>query len=102
MEEEERFDSVTLEELAEELPQNTPRYVVLSYELNYSDGRTSYPLVLIGWAPESSEIGMMMLHATALQDFQHVVDVQKTIEVRADAEEVMTKEYFDKQLQSKY
>jgi len=37
-----------------------------------------------------------------LQDFQNVVDVQKTIEVRADAEEVMTKEYFDKQLQSKY
>lgn len=56
-----------------ELPENSPRYIVLSYELNFSDGRTSYPLVLINWAPESSEIGMMTLHATALQDFQNTV-----------------------------
>lgn len=56
-----------------ELPENSPRYVVLSYELKFSDGRVSYPLVLISWAPVSSEIGMMTLHATALQDFQNAV-----------------------------
>ena len=77
MEEDERFDNISLEELAEgssfskplscqpshflsisspsiprpELPENSPRYVVLSYELKFSDGRISYPLVLISWAP---------------------------------------------------
>jgi len=102
MEEEEQFDNVTLEELVEELPENSPRYVVLSYQLSFSDGRTSYPLILISWIPESSEVGLMTLHATALQDFQNTVDVQKTIEVRIDVEEVMTKEYFDAQLRSKY
>ena len=59
--------------LPKELPENSPRYVVLSYELKFSDGRVSYPLVLISWAPESSETGMKTLHATALQDFQNAV-----------------------------
>lgn len=39
-----------------ELPENSPRYVVLSYELNFDDGRKSFPLVLINWAPSTSEI----------------------------------------------
>lgn len=56
-----------------ELPENSPRYVLLSYELKHPDGRTSFPLVLINWAPTSSEIGMMTLHASALLDFQTTV-----------------------------
>ena len=56
-----------------ELPENSPRYVVLSYELNHTDGRKSFPLVLINWAPTSSEIGMLTLHASAYLDFQATV-----------------------------
>ena len=56
-----------------ELPENAPRYVVLSYELNHSDGRKSFPLVLINWAPISSEMGLLTLHASALLDFQATV-----------------------------
>lgn len=56
-----------------ELPENSPRYVVLSYELNHSDGRKSFPLVLINWAPTSSEMGLLTLHASAFLDFQSTV-----------------------------
>ena len=56
-----------------ELPENAPRYVVLSYELNHSDGRKSFPLVLINWAPTSSEMGLLTLHASAFLDFQNTV-----------------------------
>ena len=56
-----------------ELPENAPRYVVLSYELNHSDGRRSFPLVLVNWAPSSSEISLLTLHASALLDFQATV-----------------------------
>jgi hypothetical protein len=56
-----------------ELPENTPRYIVLSHELNHPDGRKSYPLVLVNWAPTSSEMGMLTLHASAFLDFQHLV-----------------------------
>ncbi|KAL4077137.1 hypothetical protein V8B97DRAFT_1395693 [Scleroderma yunnanense] len=73
MEEVEQFDNISIEELAEELPENSPRYVVLSYALEHSDGRTSFPLVLINWAPTTSEIGMLTLHASALINFQNTV-----------------------------
>jgi len=42
MEKEELLDPVTPEELVEELPEHSPRFVVLSYELHHSDGRVSY------------------------------------------------------------
>ncbi|KAE9409493.1 glia maturation factor beta [Gymnopus androsaceus JB14] len=90
MEEDEQFDSITIEELAEQLPENSPRYVVLSYALVHSDGRTSYPLVLINWAPLSSEIGHLTLHASALLEFQSTADVSKVIEIRDGPEGLTT------------
>ncbi|KAF9061926.1 hypothetical protein BDP27DRAFT_1300723 [Rhodocollybia butyracea] len=90
MEEVEQFDNISIEELAEELPENSPRYVVLSYALTHSDGRTSFPLVLINWAPSSSEIGLLTLHASALLDFQSTADVSKVLEIRDGPEGLTT------------
>ncbi|PCH37838.1 glia maturation factor beta [Wolfiporia cocos MD-104 SS10] len=86
MEEVEQFDNITIEDLAEELPENAPRYVLLSHELNHSDGRKSFPLVLVNWAPTSSEMGLLTLHASAFIDFQNTADVSKVIEMREGAE----------------
>lgn len=97
MEEVEQFDNISVEELAEELPENSPRYVVLSYELNHSDGRKSFPLVLVNWAPTSSEIGLLTLHASALINFQNTASVSKVVEVR-DGPEGLTKEVIDSKL----
>ncbi|KJA24313.1 hypothetical protein HYPSUDRAFT_39085 [Hypholoma sublateritium FD-334 SS-4] len=92
MEEVEQFDNISVEELAEELPENSPRYVVLSYELIHKDGRKSFPLVLINWSPSSSETGMLTLHASALLNFQNTADVSKVIEVRDGPEALTTDE----------
>ncbi|XP_006457879.1 hypothetical protein AGABI2DRAFT_190274 [Agaricus bisporus var. bisporus H97] len=97
MEEVEQFDNISIEELAEELPENSPRYVVISHELNHPDGRTSYPLVLLNWAPTSSETSLLTLHASALLDFQEIADVSKVIEIR-DGPESLTKKAIDTQL----
>ncbi|KAF9444747.1 glia maturation factor beta [Macrolepiota fuliginosa MF-IS2] len=97
MEEVEQFDDISIEELAEELPENSPRYVVLSHELNHPDGRKSYPLVLINWAPTSSETGLLTLHASAYLDFQQNAGVSKIIEIR-DGPESLTKDVVDAQL----
>ncbi|PBK96949.1 glia maturation factor beta, partial [Armillaria gallica] len=98
MEEVEQFDDISIEELAEaELPENSPRYVVLSYELNHSDGRKSFPLVLVNWAPTSSEIGLLTLHASAFINFQNTAGVSKVVEVR-DGPEGLTKEAIDSKL----
>lgn len=56
-----------------ELPENSPRYVLLSYELNHADGRKSFPLVLVNWAPTSSEMSLLTLHASAFIEFQNTV-----------------------------
>jgi hypothetical protein len=69
-----------------ELPENSPRYVVLSYELKHRDGRTSFPLVLVNWSPSSSETGLLTLHASALLDFQTTVRrrLERGIELTTD------------------
>ncbi|KAH8106788.1 maturation factor, partial [Cristinia sonorae] len=97
MEEVEQFDNISIDDLAEELPENAPRYIVLSYELNHDDGRKSFPLVLINWAPTSSEMSLLTLHASAFLDFQATADVGKVIEVR-DGAEGLTKEAIDAKL----
>ncbi|OBZ69345.1 Glia maturation factor beta [Grifola frondosa] len=97
MEEVEQFDDISIDDLAEELPENSPRYVVLSYELNHSDGRRSFPLVLVNWAPVASEMSLLTLHASALLDFQSTADVSKVIEVR-DGAEAFTKDAIDAKL----
>ena len=42
MQKDELLDPTTPDELAEELPEHSPRFVVLSYELKHADGRVSY------------------------------------------------------------
>ncbi|KAF9014115.1 hypothetical protein BDQ17DRAFT_1404480 [Cyathus striatus] len=100
MEEVEQFDDISIEDLAEELPENSPRYVVLSYELHHNDGRKSFPLVLLNWAPTTSEIGLITLHASALLNFQNTADVSKVIELR-EGPEGLTKEVVDTALLGK-
>ncbi|KAF9469429.1 glia maturation factor beta [Collybia nuda] len=97
LEQVELLDNISIEELAEELPENSPRYVLLSYELSHADGRKSSPLVLINWAPTTSEIGLLTLHASALLNFQNTADVSKVIEVR-EGPEGLTKEAIDAKL----
>lgn len=95
MEVEDQYDNISIEDLAEELPESSPRYVVLSYELKHKDGRTSFPLVFINWSPSASETGMLTLHASALLNFQTTADVSKIIEIR-DGPEALTKKEIDK------
>lgn len=91
MEEVEQFDEISIEDLVDgvsalvsshsltlntdraELPENAPRFIILSYEYNHKDGRKSFPLVLVNWAPRTSEIGLLTLHASAFSDFQNTV-----------------------------
>ncbi len=73
IEEVEVVDKVDIDVLAEDLPENSPRFVILHYAVEHDDGRKSFPLVLINWAPSGSEVGMMTLHASAFILFQELV-----------------------------
>ncbi|KAJ2785231.1 hypothetical protein H4R18_000682 [Coemansia javaensis] len=59
----------SFEDLADELPEDSPRYVVLSYRHAHSDGHVSYPLVFIYYKPETAPTRALMLYASTLQLF---------------------------------
>ncbi|THH10780.1 hypothetical protein EW145_g1087 [Phellinidium pouzarii] len=80
------FSQNSLEDLAEELPENAPRYIILSYVMKHEDGRVNFPLVLINWSPTGSPINLLTLHASALHNFQEIANVAKVIEIRDGAE----------------
>ncbi|KAI8096627.1 uncharacterized protein BX664DRAFT_324461 [Halteromyces radiatus] len=96
IEEEEVFDSISLEDLVEELPENTPRYIILSYELKHSDGRTNYPLLFIYWSPSTAKAELHMLYTSAKGDLQKEIDVMRDFEIREP--ETLSDEYLTSQL----
>ncbi|KAL1409665.1 hypothetical protein Q8F55_003661 [Vanrija albida] len=93
----EEFEDQTIEEIAEELPENAPRYILLSHELTHKDGRVSYPLLLVNWSPSGSPVELLTLHASALSYFQQVAEVAKVLEVR-DGAEGLTQQAVDEKL----
>ncbi len=53
------------EEIGDELPDNSPRFLLLSFEMNHRDGRVSYPLVGIYYNPSSASTSQKMLYASS-------------------------------------
>ncbi|SCU99857.1 LANO_0F04016g1_1 [Lachancea nothofagi CBS 11611] len=85
---EELQDASSLEELGEELPDNTPRYVLLCYPMTTPDGRKQTPLVLLYWKPAtvvSQE--WKMLYAGALELMRTECGVSRVIEVATSLED---------------
>lgn len=71
----------SLEELEDELPDNSPRFVVLSYPITLKDGRKSYPYVMVYYLPPNSSQNDRMLYAGATELFRNNANVAKMLEV---------------------
>lgn len=81
-------DFKRLEDLAEILPDNIPRFVLLSYPLITIDGRKKNPLVLLYWKPPSVvSQEWKMLYAGALELVRAECAVNKFIEVSSGLED---------------
>ncbi|KAF9127609.1 hypothetical protein BG015_004509 [Linnemannia schmuckeri] len=85
--EDEDEDNLSIEDLAELLPDNTPRYVVLSFELKHDDGRQSYPLVFLYYSPKGVKPELNMLYASAKTYFQNKAGLGKVFDLQ-DPEEL--------------
>ncbi|KAI9362403.1 hypothetical protein BD770DRAFT_382522, partial [Pilaira anomala] len=94
--EDEVYDDISLEDLVEELPENTPRFIVLSYERKHSDGRVNFPLVFIYWSPSTAKAEVNMLYASAKTYLQETIDVMRDFDIREPGS--LTDEYLSKQL----
>ncbi|MCJ1394894.1 hypothetical protein MMC18_007774 [Xylographa bjoerkii] len=83
-------DSVTytnMQELADELPGHSPRYVLLSYPLTLPSGRLSVPYVMIYYLPVTCNAELRMLYAGAKELMRNTAEVGRVIEM-ADAEDL--------------
>ncbi|KAI7901796.1 uncharacterized protein BX663DRAFT_512461 [Cokeromyces recurvatus] len=70
-------ENISLEDLVEELPENTPRFIILSYELKHDDGRKNFPLLFIYWSPSTCKAEVNMLYASAKTYLQNKIDVNR-------------------------
>lgn len=69
----------SIDELVEELPDNSPRFVVLSYPIKESDGRLKTPLVMIYWIPPTCNSEGRMLYAGAVELVRDKAGVSKYV-----------------------
>ncbi|KAF9101177.1 hypothetical protein BGX27_011587 [Mortierella sp. AM989] len=96
IEADEVLESSSIEDLAEMLPENSPRYIVLSIELKHSDGRLSFPLVFIYYSPPGVKPELNMLYASAKTYFQNKVGLGKVFDVQNAG--TLTKEWMSSML----
>ncbi|KAI3402918.1 hypothetical protein KGF56_004379 [Candida oxycetoniae] len=67
----------SIESLIEELPENSPRYIVMSFPMKTKDGRLQTPLVMLYWIPPTTGQANRMLYAGALEQFRDKAGVSK-------------------------
>jgi len=83
---EEEYEDCTIEELAEELPECQPRYLVYSHVYNHADGRVTYPLCFVYYCPRGCKPDQLMRYAGSRGSIEAASDIRKVFELR-DKEE---------------
>ncbi|GAB7361746.1 hypothetical protein MBLNU230_g1792t1 [Neophaeotheca triangularis] len=77
----------SLQEISDELPDNSPRFVLLSYPLTQASGRLAVPYVMVNYLPATCNAELRMLYAGAKELMRNQSEVGRIIEV-SEAEEV--------------
>ncbi|EON60958.1 hypothetical protein W97_00168 [Coniosporium apollinis CBS 100218] len=76
-----------MQSLAEELPDHSPRFVLLSYPLTLESGRLSVPYVMIYYMPVTCNAELRMVYAGAKELMRNTAEVGRIIEMK-EAEEL--------------
>jgi hypothetical protein len=83
----------SLEEIGDDLPDHSPRFILLSYPLTMADGRMSVPYVLLYYLPITCNAETRMLYAGAKELMRNASEVGKIIDLESaeDLEEIPDK-----------
>ncbi|PVU88415.1 hypothetical protein BB559_002411 [Furculomyces boomerangus] len=87
---------VSIEDVVDELPDDSPRYLTLSYKMITGDGRASYPLVFIYYCPPTTSPELAMLYASSQQIFQNRLNLGKVYMLHESEE--LTEEWLNEKL----
>ncbi|KAG0652961.1 Glia maturation factor 1, partial [Hyphodiscus hymeniophilus] len=82
-----------LQEIGDDLPDHSPRFVLLSYPLTLPSGRLSVPYVMLYYLPVTCNAELRMLYAGAKELMRNTAEVGKIIEIETadDLEEIPQK-----------
>ncbi|EFR00235.1 GMF family protein [Nannizzia gypsea CBS 118893] len=72
-----------MEDLADELPDSSPRFILLSYPLTLA-GRLAVPYVLLYYLPENCNPTQRMSYAGAVELMRSTAEVNRVIEVESE------------------
>ncbi|KAH8705476.1 GMF family protein [Talaromyces proteolyticus] len=75
-----------LEDIADELPDSSPRFILLSYPHTLPSGRLAVPYVLLYYLPENCNPSLRMMYAGAVELFRNTAEVQRVIEVETEGD----------------
>ncbi|KAH8596014.1 GMF family protein [Bisporella sp. PMI_857] len=83
----------TLEDIAEDLPDHSPRFVLLSYPLTLKSGRYSVPYIMLYYMPATCNAELRMLYAGAKELMRNTAEVGQIIELdsKEDIEDIPEK-----------
>ncbi|KAL4802359.1 hypothetical protein BDV18DRAFT_164181 [Aspergillus unguis] len=73
-----------MEDLADELPDSSPRFILLSYPLTLGSGRLAVPYVLLYYLPENCNPSQRMMYAGAVELMRNTAEVNRVIEVESE------------------
>ncbi|KAL2754230.1 hypothetical protein ACRALDRAFT_1070074 [Sodiomyces alcalophilus JCM 7366] len=83
----------SLDALADDLPDHSPRFILLSYPLTLPSGRLSVPYVLLYYMPTTCNSELRMLYAGAKELMRNTSEAGRVIDLESidDLEEIPKK-----------
>uniref|UniRef100_A0A7S3D584 ADF-H domain-containing protein n=1 Tax=Palpitomonas bilix TaxID=652834 RepID=A0A7S3D584_9EUKA len=96
----ELMEDTTCEDVAEELPESVPRYLIFSYRLERDDdvGRITFPLAFVYYMPENCNDRQRMLYSRPTKLLSDTLGLSKIFSC-VDAED-LTSEWLQKEILS--
>lgn len=77
----------SIDELADELPDNSPRFILMNYGYSKNDGRFVSPLVGIYWRPDTAKGDLKMMYAGCVELFKKEIGCNLWLEC-SDEEDI--------------
>ncbi|KAL1863291.1 hypothetical protein Plec18170_000124 [Paecilomyces lecythidis] len=75
-----------MEDLADEIPDSSPRFILLSYPLTLASGRLTVPYVLLYYLPENCNPSQRMMYAGAVELMRNTAEVNRVIEIENESD----------------
>lgn len=76
------LEDIQVDDLREALPESQPRFLIYSYKMEHTDGRTSYPLCFIFTTPPGCKMEMRMMYAGSKLHLVRQAELQHVYEIR--------------------